>query len=738
MNPGGSDGLLKRVNLLYISLAGLVVMVAFSLYANSYVFQSDSDRGRVLGEDDTINQDPNSGLGNVLLPPTIISPALNTTIRGTQEIGVRFDGLINKTELKDEVEIRFIYMTAPIKYTGRFMIPVSDIPTYNSIYTNQLYGKVPLDTIPLANGPWNIKVCRQSLLGTGEWACSDYQRFRVRNTLSLYGPRDNEKVAGQVLFMAKPTGHIEYMLFYVNQTAGGDPTIADYMSVNNPDNNGWYRYILDTTKTALTEDLSHTVNVEYLPIGQTHYGPRLKTSASIIINNVNDDGTPNDQSAGDNTTDGSTGDPTTDGSISDDETPATGNDQPTINEGSINVDFPRQNAQYFSIDRVEGSVDKQRQVSIQIDNASTVAADLRESSDGRNRFIYSLPYVLPPGRHIIELTEYDYSGQITGKGFINFILLLPKIELANIPTTISGIVTLNVGVLGGVGNIELNAISAGNQNYYLGRATRTNIPEIWSLTYDTKNIKDGSYQLYANFTDLDGQAFESDKKTVTVNNGSPPTDGSGQPAQDLSDVIVSLRQQGVDAENIDSLEEIESIIKNQSKPRTIEDTVDESLGPRQGGELVPDKLKVYDVDNLQLPTIEKPYVVLRGVGPPNSIVTLYIYSNPLVVTTKTDDDGNWTYIVDKPLEEGRHEVYVTITDDTGKVTEKGNPLAFFISEAIAISEEDFLRADVDVSSDNNLLTLYIILAISIVVIIILAIFYFSYNRRQNKPTISGS
>jgi hypothetical protein len=47
-----------------------------------------------------------------------------------------------------------------------------------------------------------------------------------------------------------------------------------------------------------------------------------------------------------------------------------------------------------------------------------------------------------------------------------------------------------------------------------------------------------------------------------------------------------------------------------------------------------------------------------------------------VVTVKTDTQGNWSYIFDKELEDGEHEVYVGITDNAGKIVAKSNSFAF--------------------------------------------------------------
>lgn len=75
---------------------------------------------------------------------------------------------------------------------------------------------------------------------------------------------------------------------------------------------------------------------------------------------------------------------------------------------------------------------------------------------------------------------------------------------------------------------------------------------------------------------------------------------------------------------------------------------------------------------------------ITGKAAPNTLVTLYVYSEPVVVTVKVDGEGNWSYDLDKQLEDGSHEVYVAVTDSTGKITAKSSPLRF-IKTAQAVS-----------------------------------------------------
>lgn len=98
--------------------------------------------------------------------------------------------------------------------------------------------------------------------------------------------------------------------------------------------------------------------------------------------------------------------------------------------------------------------------------------------------------------------------------------------------------------------------------------------------------------------------------------------------------------------------------------------------------------------------------VLSGRATPNTTVLLYVYSYvPMVLTTTTDENGNYSYDLADNVVDGRHEVYVAVTDDTGKIARKSEPLAFFVKGAIAASsEEDFLKADVNVQPEEAIVS----------------------------------
>jgi hypothetical protein len=76
--------------------------------------------------------------------------------------------------------------------------------------------------------------------------------------------------------------------------------------------------------------------------------------------------------------------------------------------------------------------------------------------------------------------------------------------------------------------------------------------------------------------------------------------------------------------------------------------------------------------------------VISGVALPNSFITLFIFSTPIIVTLRTDNDGSWNYRLDKELEDGEHEMYIGVTDNAGRIVAKSSPF-LFVKQAEAFS-----------------------------------------------------
>jgi hypothetical protein len=117
----------------------------------------------------------------------------------------------------------------------------------------------------------------------------------------------------------------------------------------------------------------------------------------------------------------------------------------------------------------------------------------------------------------------------------------------------------------------------------------------------------------------------------------------------------------------------------------INPVTDELISYEDPREAKPPVIKKYRVEKLEVrgvtPTtapeeVSKSELVFEGEGLPNSFVTIYIFSTPIIVTVKTDGNGRWTYALDKELDDGQHEMYVATVDNSGKIVAKSEPIPF--------------------------------------------------------------
>lgn len=109
--------------------------------------------------------------------------------------------------------------------------------------------------------------------------------------------------------------------------------------------------------------------------------------------------------------------------------------------------------------------------------------------------------------------------------------------------------------------------------------------------------------------------------------------------------------------------------------------------PKAAGEIVEGVFEVYSIDvqpkgdsEGSRESIET--ITFAGRALPNSFVTLYIFSTPVIVTVKTDSSGAWTYTMDSELEDGTHELHVATVDDSGRILAK-SPVIPFVKVAEA-------------------------------------------------------
>lgn len=127
-------------------------------------------------------------------------------------------------------------------------------------------------------------------------------------------------------------------------------------------------------------------------------------------------------------------------------------------------------------------------------------------------------------------------------------------------------------------------------------------------------------------------------------------------------------------------------------------------------------------------------IVLTGQALPNSFITIYIYSTPIIVTVKTDSNGQWQYVLDKELESGDHTVYTATVNNSGNIVAKSSGF-LFTKTAEAVSPTDLPITDASTNTQQpNLLgnsSLYIII-ISVFVIIVMILILIGIASKRNK------
>jgi hypothetical protein len=88
----------------------------------------------------------------------------------------------------------------------------------------------------------------------------------------------------------------------------------------------------------------------------------------------------------------------------------------------------------------------------------------------------------------------------------------------------------------------------------------------------------------------------------------------------------------------------------------------------------------------------QPSIKISGIGPSDSYIFLYIFSDPIVVTVKTNQKGEWSYFLEKKLEKGDHKIYAAA---------KTNTLDYIKSKVVDISVVPAVRAEGEIPSDSD-------------------------------------
>jgi hypothetical protein len=103
-------------------------------------------------------------------------------------------------------------------------------------------------------------------------------------------------------------------------------------------------------------------------------------------------------------------------------------------------------------------------------------------------------------------------------------------------------------------------------------------------------------------------------------------------------------------------------------------------------EVTPRKIDIYIVENVRITTLpdDRRGLEISGRGLPNSELILFIFSEPVIVSVRTDGQGRWSYVLEDPRD-GKHEIFAVIVNNRGETEARSLVFPFVLAgENIAV------------------------------------------------------
>jgi len=176
------------------------------------------------------------------------------------------------------------------------------------------------------------------------------------------------------------------------------------------------------------------------------------------------------------------------------------------------------------------------------------------------------------------------------------------------------------------------------------------------------------------------------------------------------------------SEGINPLSETEEKIKHQD-PR------DDTLS------FVSSEYNVKKIELIKESEAEKGKLSFEGVALPNTYVTLYIYSTPIIVAIKTDDSGSWSYELERELENGEHQMFVATVDNSGKIIARSNPILFTkTADAASIGIAGGLDSSID--TRNFIQDNFILITLALLIAVVILAMMFVGNHENVRSAVA--
>ncbi len=152
--------------------------------------------------------------------------------------------------------------------------------------------------------------------------------------------------------------------------------------------------------------------------------------------------------------------------------------------------------------------------------------------------------------------------------------------------------------------------------------------------------------------------------------------------------------------------------------------------------VAPQKTNIYKVESIRAVELapDKFGIKFEGIGLPKSYITLYIFSDPIIVLVKTDDYGRWTYTLEKNLDDGQHTVYAALTGGKGDIVARSEQFVFVKNGNEVVQTISGQEASIASATGKMKGNFGIAILILIVLSVIAAVLVIGYTvHRTNKP-----
>jgi hypothetical protein len=131
---------------------------------------------------------------------------------------------------------------------------------------------------------------------------------------------------------------------------------------------------------------------------------------------------------------------------------------------------------------------------------------------------------------------------------------------------------------------------------------------------------------------------------------------------------------------------------------------------------------------------------LSGTAKPRQMVVIYIFSEPLVLVAKADDDGKWTYVLEDPMEPGEHEAFVTVEGEGDGEAIRSAGFGFAIASAPKTKTNPLGLSFTVQQADKPKLFygVYIASAVAVIVVALLMSLWFVRHRAAAAAAAAAS